>query len=466
MGLFVKLDCSWWAHPFASNRFKISSTQDIATIRGINRLKLYYDPVLSDPLPSESVDELDELKVQEEERATELEWASVQDPAVLEAESVLGPATDFSYEDAVDSEEKKLERKRLYHGQREHFKKVEDAYWRTLGSSKDIFKKITAGRKKGVQQAEQVITQVNRLLDNNTASMTLMDVVTSTGMAEGLSSHALNVCILSTVIGRELGLAPSELQALGLGALFHDIGKRLLPMKVNFQATGITMATDSVSLILHPAKGMELLEGFPDFPEAGRKIIFQHHERLDGSGYPSGLKEDAISQLAQIVMVADEYDELCNAVDPDKCLTPHEALSHLYRISQHPSRRRFSESVILALIKTLTVFPPGTLVELSDGTVGIVTSIRLHMPTQPLIMASVAEGGKRSAVMIDLSHETDVTIVKGLRPQEVPPKILEFLSPRRTAVFLHPGKEAPRSNPGGTVRSEAGQTAGAVPSSD
>lgn len=435
IGLYVKLDCSWWAHPFATSRFKIGSQRDIDIIRGIRKLKLYYDPELSDPPQTEqeeaNASEYKEDSVTEEEREVDVLLSLEETEEKEEPEE-----TDTLCLDLPDPEEIKKARKRLYQDQRTHLKKVEDAYWKVLGKSKDIFKRIGTGHHAAVKNAAQLVSNVEAVLKHEQATMTLMDIVSSTGMAEGLSSHALNVCIMSSLIGKKMGLTSEELHMLGLGALFHDMGKRLLPMKVKFHSTGITMEPDVESIKLHPEKGMELMAKFKDFPPQSLEAIGQHHERLDGSGYPQGLKGDQISLLAQIVMVADEYDELCNAADIDKSLTPHEALAQLYRHIDS-QQHKFSKDVILTLIRTMTVFPPGTLVELSDGTIGQVISVNLKTPTRPLLLSSHFEGTRPEAIMIDLTEETQLSISRSLRPSEVPPKILEFLSPRRTSIFVH-----------------------------
>ena len=450
IGLYVKLDCSWWAHPFATSRFKIVSQKDIEIIRGIRKLKLYYDPSLSDHPPEDQSEE-EPLESLEDEQVQPIEEVVVaeEDPLLVFQDDFDNLEEDIPLLDFPDPEEIKKARKRLYQDQRTHLKKVEDAYWRVLGKSKDIFKRIGTGHHAAVKNATQLVSNVGAVLQHDQATMTLMDIVSSTGMAEGLSSHALNVCIMSSIIGREMGLSPEELHVLGMGALFHDIGKRLLPMKVNFNATGITMEPDTQSIKLHPEKGAELMAKFKDFPQESLDVIAQHHERLDGSGYPQGLTGNQISLFAQIVMVADEYDELCNAADIEKSLTPHEALAQLYRHIDS-KQNKFSNEVILTLIRSMTVFPPGTLVELSDGTIGQVISINLQNPTKPLLLSVHFEGTRPEAVMVDLTEEINLTISRSLRPKEVPPKILEFLSPRRTTIFVHDAEGMPRRAPSTT----------------
>jgi len=439
IGLYVKLECSWWAHPFATSRFKIESQKDIEIIRGIRKLTLYYDQGLSDPPVTQELQEPEEPKILNLNEPQSEETFSDEDSLLTlqsEEEEEDFEEESIQFVDAIDPEETKKNRKRIYQERKTHLKKVEDAYWKVLGKSKDIFKRIGTGNHAAVKNAAQLVNNVGSVLKHEQATMTLMDIVSSTGMAEGLSSHALNVCIMSSIIGREMGLSTEELHMLGLGALFHDMGKRLLPMKVKFHSTGITMEPDSGSIKLHPEKGKELMAKFKDFPRESLETIRQHHERLDGSGYPEGLTEEQISLFAQIVMVADEYDELCNAAELENSLTPHEALAHLYR-HVDSKNQKFSKQVILTLIQTMTVFPPGTLVELSDGTIGQVISVNLQNPTRPLLLSSHFEGSRQEALMIDLVEEANLSIARSLRPSEVPPKILEFLSPRRMSIFVH-----------------------------
>lgn len=446
VGLQVKLECSWWAHPFATSRFKIASQKDIEIIRGIRKLKLYYDLELSDGLTASNnnLEEPEELEILGlDETLSEEAFSDDDSLLLLQDEEEVLDEEPIQLIDAPDPEEIKKNRKRVYQDRKAHLKKVEDAYWKVLGKSKDIFKRIGTGNHAAVKNAAQLVNNVTSVLKHEQATMTLMDIVSSTGMAEGLSSHALNVCIMSSIIGREMGLSPEELHMLGLGALFHDMGKRLLPMKVKFHSTGITMEPDPESIKLHPEKGKELMAKFKDFPRQSLEAIIQHHERLDGSGYPEGLSNEQISLFAQIVMVADEYDELCNAAEMDKSLTPHEALAQLYR-HINAKHQRFSKQVILTLIQTMTVFPPGTLVELSDGTIGQVISVNLQNPTRPLLLSSHFEGSRQEALMVDLVEEVHLSIARSLRPSEVPPKILEFLSPRRMSIFVHQEENVPR----------------------
>ncbi|WP_447969812.1 HD-GYP domain-containing protein [Nitrospira sp. M1] len=429
IGLYVKLECSWWRHPFTKNTFKIHSHKELVTIRGIKNLKLYYDPDLSAPPDDETIEEDLTLPTNSDQE---------------EVDELL-PLDDVEIELPVDEKaitKEKEKRRRRFHEHRQQFKKVENAYWRILGESKDIFKGVSEGKAKGLKQAETMVSNLGAVLADLNSSMTLMDVVSSHGMSKGISYHALNVCILSMITGRTLGLSKDQLNDLALAALFHDIGQRFLPVKVKFEGSGIMTQVDPQTLPLHPAQGGELLQTFPNFPEASIEAVFQHHERLDGTGYPLGLKDNDISYLAKIIMVIDEFDDLCNAANPLLSMTPHEALSRLFKTNQEPSTRKFPIEIILAMIQSISLFPPGTIVELNDGSYGIVTSINMNAPTKPLLLLYVADTPKHEAVVVDLAEEPSLFITKTIRPKDLPPKILEHLSPRRMAIFVHTNKKA------------------------
>jgi len=334
------------------------------------------------------------------------------------------------------------ERRDLFRQQREQFQKVENAYWRILGESKTIFKGVNEGYKKGLTQAETMVSNLEAILRDRNATMTLMDVVSSHGMAKGMSYHALNVCILSLMTGRTFGISEERLKDLALAALFHDIGQRFIPMKVKFEGSGITTIADPGRLSQHSQLGKDFLKRIPNFPEDSLVAVYQHHERLDGSGYPEGLTDDHISVLAKIVMVVDVYDELCNNADPQLSLTPHEALSSLYHYNEDKEKRKFSIEVIQALIQSLSVYPPGTIVQLNDERIGIVTSLNLHTPTRPLIQVYAEAMPRHEAMIIDLAEASHLTITKSIRPKDLPSKVLEYLSPHRMAVFIHANEQS------------------------
>jgi len=173
----------------------------------------------------------------------------------------------------------------------------------------------------------------------------------------------------------------------------------------------------------HPLAGARIVAGYPNFPPSAGQAIAQHHEHLDGSGFPTGLRAEAVSTLARMVAIADTFDNLCNAGEGDGRLTPHEAVKQLYR------RRAWMDETLLGyFIRNLGVYPPGSLVELTSGFIGIVVAVNLSDSTRPSVLIHHPEVPRKEALILDLAQEEE-TIVKAVRPRDLPADILSYLSP-------------------------------------
>lgn len=161
----------------------------------------------------------------------------------------------------------------------------------------------------------------------------------------------------------------------------------------------------------------------------------QHHERLDGQGYPDGLTASEIAPLAKIVMVVDEYDEMCHNPDRAHHLMPNETLSLLYQNQMVKQQQSFSAEVLIALIRTLGVYPPGTLVELTDGSIGAVININSATCQSPQILLYDPDLPKNEAIIIDIAAE-GLAIKQSLRPNRVSSAIRGFLSPKLMKGYI------------------------------
>ncbi len=436
VGLFIKIQGSWFSHPFSVSMFKITSKKEIETLRGLKRIKLLYDPSRSDPAPK--IDEVTEEPPETEDYPNS-DVALETEPLLEEVEEEFEEAEVV--EKYIDPREYQKERSQLFQKHIKNLKKIESAYSTVLRDSEKIFSGLISRRPESVGIAKQVVSDLVEVFQHQGVSMTLMDVLDRNGLGWGLSTHSLNVCILSLLMGKELQLEKEQLNSLGQGALFHDIGERLVPMKVQFSEVGMKMQADSELRKLHPEKGQEWMQRFGKIPINAIDIIIQHHERLNGSGYPKGLSGDEIGFLTQIVMVADDYDEMCNAAVPENRRTPHEALSLIYRSFLGEGTPKYSENVVQALIRAITVYPPGTFIQLSDETYGVVTSINSENPLRPFVMLYSPEEVNHEAMILDLLKEEHLQVQKVVRPNELPPKIHERLSRRHVAVFLHAAEE-------------------------
>ena len=199
---------------------------------------------------------------------------------------------------------------------------------------------------------------------------------------------------------------------------------------------------------MHPQYGVEIGQK-AGMPKIVLEVIASHHEFLDGSGYPNKLKGDAIRMPTRIVTIANVYDKLCNHADPNQSLTPHEALSMMY------ARRRaqFDSAAMATLVKSLGVYPPGTLVRLSNDAMGLVMNMNVGQPLRPRILVYDDEIPKEEAIILDLSAESkDLSISASIRPGLLPRAIFDYLNPRKRVnyyVDVQSKKTSVNATPGG-----------------
>ena len=175
--------------------------------------------------------------------------------------------------------------------------------------------------------------------------------------------HSVNVCVYALLTGQAMGLHGVELRALGMGALLHDIGKVLCPDLCHRE--GPFSEEELRRLRQHPLDGFEMLRQHQDLHLFVAHIAYQHHERMDGSGYPRGLRGNRILALARVTSVANAYDARTGDGSPQSRLA---AVEHLRRGAGHI----FDADAVHALLRRLAVYPAGTPVLLADGTVAVV----------------------------------------------------------------------------------------------
>jgi HD-GYP domain-containing protein (c-di-GMP phosphodiesterase class II) len=445
IGLYIKLECSWWNHPFAKSKFKISSAKEIKTIKGIPKVKLFYDPELSDP----------------EEAG---EGGEPQDVH----ESVAGVPTQEECE--RKQEEIRTGQIQACEDHTAELQKASYLYQQVLAQTKIALKRISDGHAAGIKSADQVVSTLIHSLSMPETSMAIIDVLTSAETEDRFVTHALNVCIVSLLVGKEYHLEDNELNALALAGLLHDIGKQNFPVVLRSKRSGLTKI-EQQDWMGHPNLGKGAAARFPSIPESTVRAIYQHHERLDGSGFPLGLKGDDISFFAKIVMAADEYDHLCHQPVPSKNLTPAEALSYLYdhyiveklmavsdaintmlsedadalvgdealaqdggdEVTPMNDKAELSEEVIVYMVRALGVYPPGSLVELNNGSVGLVTGVNSEERTKPCVMICSPQTPRKEARVVDLTNETELAIVHSIRPQNLPKDVHDYIYSGRSA---------------------------------
>lgn len=193
--------------------------------------------------------------------------------------------------------------------------------------------------------------------------------------------HSVNVAILALIVGIGLKFQKNQLIQLGMAAMLHDIGKKFTPIEILSKPGQLTR--DELNVIQeHPASGYHFIKKFfPTISATTYVGILQHHERFDGSGYPSGLDGSNISIFGRILAVCDVYDALVSDRPYHKAYLPSEALEFI----QGGSGTMFDPGVVLAFTSKVASYPLGTAVTLSNGEVGIVVQNYEEFNTRPKV---------------------------------------------------------------------------------
>jgi HD-GYP domain-containing protein (c-di-GMP phosphodiesterase class II) len=195
------------------------------------------------------------------------------------------------------------------------------------------------------------------------------------------AQHSLNVAILSMVLGHHLGLPKRTLIDVGVGGLLHDVGKTLIPMEI-LKKPGRLTPTEYGVVKMHPAHGKGILESTEGIGRVPVEVAYTHHERLDGSGYPRGLREAETGLVTRIVAITDTYD----AVTSDRIYDDAKTSIEAFKILQAASGNHYDGQLVSELIGAIGVFPPGSMVQLNNGKFGVVVRANPSYEFRPTVL--------------------------------------------------------------------------------
>lgn len=240
-----------------------------------------------------------------------------------------------------------------------------------------------------------VDTLLTEVLNSKEVLLQLTDIRTEDNAAY---LHAVNVCLISSMIGLNLGLNYSQLKDLAIGALLHDIGKSTpLPEEAN---------EDDLKNH-HTWRGYELLRHKREFNLMIAHTALQHHERLDGTGIPRGIAGEEIHLFPKIVAVANMYDNLIGGGGKGRrALLPHEACEQLMASSE----QELDHEVLVEFTRIVSVYPNGVSVRLSTKETGVVVRQHRGLPGRPVIRIVRGAGDELDVAEIDLATETTLFI--------------------------------------------------------
>lgn len=221
---------------------------------------------------------------------------------------------------------------------------------------------------------------------------------------EYTAAHCVNVSVLAVAFAAHLGYEGEALDAIGLGALLHDIGLIRTP-KAILEKQGKLDPGEVKALRRHPVEGHRLLAPVSGIPPTALNIIRHHHERLDGSGYPDGLAGQAVPPEALIVAVADMYDAMTSERPYAPSMSPHGTVSVIRRVSP----TEFGSDLVDAFMRFIGIYPISTVVELNNHSLGMVVSHTRQSRLKPVLIMLIKPNGEHfeDYPLLDLSQTDD-----------------------------------------------------------
>jgi putative nucleotidyltransferase with HDIG domain len=203
-------------------------------------------------------------------------------------------------------------------------------------------------------------------------------------------THMVNVSILTMGQARALGIEGRLLREFGLSALMHDIGKVRTPKDILTKPDRLT-EEEFVIMRRHPVEGAEILRRTPEMPILAPVVAFEHHLRLDGTGYPAGAKRSALNLGTMICSIADVYDAMRSQRSYQQAFPTDRVLAVLKK----DDGAHFDAHLVRRFVQLLGIYPPGTLVKLSSDAVAVVTRIHAPDPYRPRVKLLFAPDGTR-----------------------------------------------------------------------
>lgn len=353
LGMYVsELDRPWVESPFIFQGFELKTDEEIQHIKNI--CKYVYVDTDKSPINVQaqlkSLHEKQQLDIKQKQSATKHTDTITLSPSKLDS---------VTFKESILKARKSRDKTRSY--------------------VDNMLAETRMGKIVDVKKARQVVAELaNNIIENADASMWLTHLK---NRDEYTAIHSVNVCVLSITFGRAIGLDKNQLNDLGLGALLHDMGKMCVPLEILNKPGKLTNEEFEI-MKSHPLQGFKLLERNKDLSFEVLDIVKSHHERLNGSGYPGGLKDENINYFTKIVSITDVYDAITSDRVYHDGMTPHEALKKMYEWAPG----NFDDELMQAFIRTIGIYPVGSLVELKSGHIGLVVKLNEEKRLKPIII--------------------------------------------------------------------------------
>lgn len=357
------LNCSWMEHTFLRGSFKVKGEKEVRKILAHGIREVYIDT-------GKGLDTVD--------GRSETEVCADLDQEMIEVAIQAKPAKAVSL--------------------REEFARARNIHATANEIVRNVLQDVRLGKQLELEQIEPVVERITGSIFRNKDALINLGRIKQKD--DYTFQHSVSMCTLLISFCRALDMEHETIRLVGVGGLLHDIGKMRVPSEI-LNKPGKLNEQEFAVMKSHVVHSREILMKTPGIAQASIDVAAQHHERHDGSGYPRGLKGADMSLYGQMAAIVDVYDALTS----DRCyhqgMQPTEALRKLLEWSKF----HFNPGLIHAFIRSIGIYPVGTLVQLESGMLAVVVEQREKSLLQPLVRAifNTRKGHYITPQEIDLS---------------------------------------------------------------
>jgi putative nucleotidyltransferase with HDIG domain len=370
VGMFLKEFCgSWMEHPFWRTSFVISDPKDIATIQASSIKEVWIDSAKGMDVP-----------------AGQTAVSEAQSDAQIEEE--LKQVSQAQRQTAAVTVTVEIERAAKICRQSKQ-------------AVVSMFQEARMGKTVDAAGAQRLVEEISDSVSRNASA--LISLARLKTADDYTYMHSVAVCAMMIALARQLGLDEEQTRLAGMAGLLHDLGKAAMPMEVLNKPGKLTDAEFTI-IKSHPVEGHKMLLAASNVHPVVLDVCLHHHEKTDGSGYPKRLKGDEISQFAKMGAVCDVYDAITSNRPYKAGWDPAESLRKMAEWAEG----HFDHKVFQAFVKSLGIYPIGSLVRLTSGRIGVVMEQTSKSLTTPCVKVfySTKSSLRITPEIIDLSHPT------------------------------------------------------------